>query len=128
MSGGPRPFAALVLGTAVFVLLLPLQVAGTVPWLLSRWRMRPPLVGWPGFRWLGAALILAGLPVLCESIVRFVRQGRGVAAAPHALGSAGAALTARSRGAARSRGPGSPRSQAAIVSTASTIRGPGRFR
>lgn len=80
MSGAARSRAVLALGTAVFVLLMPLQVAGTVPWLLSRWRMRPALLGWPGFRWLGALLILAGLPVLCESIVRFVRQGRGVPA------------------------------------------------
>jgi protein-S-isoprenylcysteine O-methyltransferase Ste14 len=67
-------------GTAVFFLLLPSQVAGTVPWLLSRWRMGPPFWGWGGFRALGAVLIAAGVPVLFAAIVRFVRQGRGVPA------------------------------------------------
>jgi protein-S-isoprenylcysteine O-methyltransferase Ste14 len=73
-----RSPAVLVAGTTLFFLLLPLQVAGTVPWLLSRWRMRPPLLGWAGFRVLGTFLIAAGLPVLLAAIVRFVRQGRGV--------------------------------------------------
>jgi protein-S-isoprenylcysteine O-methyltransferase Ste14 len=68
----------LVAGTALFVLLLPLQIAGTVPWVLTRWRMQPPLLGWIAFRWLGAALVLAGVPVLGTTIVRFVRQGRGI--------------------------------------------------
>jgi protein-S-isoprenylcysteine O-methyltransferase Ste14 len=80
VSGGGRSRAVLVAGTALFVLLLPLQVAGTVPWMLSRWRVGPPLLGFAGFRWLGAALVLAGLPVLGATIVRFVRQGRGVPA------------------------------------------------
>jgi protein-S-isoprenylcysteine O-methyltransferase Ste14 len=57
---------------------MPLQVAGTVPWLLSRWRMRPPFWGWAGFRAVGILLIAAGLPVLVAAVVRFVRQGRGV--------------------------------------------------
>jgi protein-S-isoprenylcysteine O-methyltransferase Ste14 len=80
VSGTGRPRALLVAGTAVFVLLLPLQVAGTVPWILSRWRFGPPLLGWTGFPWLGMALVLAGVPVLGATIVRFVRQGRGVPA------------------------------------------------
>ena len=36
MIGAERPRAVLVAGTALFVLLLPLQIAGTVPWMLSR--------------------------------------------------------------------------------------------
>jgi len=73
-----RSPALLVAGTAVFFLLMPLQVAVTVPWLLSRWRMRPPLLGWEGFRVLGCVLVAAGVPVLLAAIVRFVRQGRGI--------------------------------------------------
>jgi len=80
VSGPGRSRAVLVAGTAVFVLLLPLQIAGTVPWVLTRWQVRPPLLGLGGVRWLGAALVLAGLPVLGATIVRFVRQGRGVPA------------------------------------------------
>jgi protein-S-isoprenylcysteine O-methyltransferase Ste14 len=73
-----RSPALLVAGTAVFFLLMPLQVAVTVPWMLSRWRLRPPPLGWAGFRALGAVLIAAGVPVLLAAIVRFVRQGRGI--------------------------------------------------
>lgn len=78
MSRAERSPALLVAGTTIFFLLLPLQIAGTVPWLLSLWRMQPPFWGWSGFRVLGAVLIAAGLPVLLAAIVRFVRQGRGV--------------------------------------------------
>jgi len=78
VTGADRPRGLLVAGTALFVLLAPLQVAGTVPWLLSRWRMRPPFWGWAGLRLLGAAFICAGLSVLAAAIVRFVRQGRGI--------------------------------------------------
>jgi protein-S-isoprenylcysteine O-methyltransferase Ste14 len=73
-----RSPALLAVGTTIFFLLLPLQVAGTGPWLLSRWRMGPPFWGWAGFRAVGVALIAAGVPVLLAAIVRFVRQGRGV--------------------------------------------------
>jgi protein-S-isoprenylcysteine O-methyltransferase Ste14 len=75
-----RSPALLAVGTTIFFLLLPLQVAGTGPWLLSRWRMGPPFWGWAGFRTVGVALIAAGVPVLLAAIVRFVRQGRGVPA------------------------------------------------
>ena len=78
MTRAERSPALLVAGTAVFFLLMPLQVAVTVPWLLSRWRMGSPLLGWPGFRVMGAVLIAAGVPVLLAAIVRFVRQGRGI--------------------------------------------------
>jgi protein-S-isoprenylcysteine O-methyltransferase Ste14 len=78
LTGAGRPAAVLVAGTALFFLLMPLQVAGTVPWMITRWRMQPALWGWPGLRALGAVLVLAGAPVLLATIVRFVRQGRGV--------------------------------------------------
>lgn len=78
MTTAERPWALVVGATAVFFLLLPAQVAGTVPWILSRWRMGEPFWGWAGFRVLGVALIAAGLPIMAAAIVRFVRQGRGV--------------------------------------------------
>ncbi len=80
MTGASRPRALLGVGTGLFVLLLPSQIAGTVPWLLSRWRMGPPLWGWRGSRTVGILLIAAKLPVLAAAIVRFVRQGRGIPA------------------------------------------------
>ena len=67
-------------GTIVFVLLVPGSVVGIVPWLLSRWRLEAPLLGWTGFRWVGIALFLFGMPVLGEAMVRFVREGRGTPA------------------------------------------------
>jgi protein-S-isoprenylcysteine O-methyltransferase Ste14 len=78
LSAAEQPRALLVAGTALFVVLLPLQIAGTVPWLLTRWRVGPPLLGSIAFRGVGAALVLAGVPVLGATIVRFVRQGRGI--------------------------------------------------
>jgi len=50
------------------------------PWYLTRFRMREPFLGWPGFRWIGAALIVLALPMLLESFVRFVRRGLGTPA------------------------------------------------
>lgn len=59
MSEPGRSPALLVAGTALFVLLLPLQVAGTVPWLLSRWQVRPAFWGCaPVLRY--AAVVAAG--------------------------------------------------------------------
>jgi protein-S-isoprenylcysteine O-methyltransferase Ste14 len=51
-----------------------------LPWYLTRFRMGEPFLGWPGFRWIGTALIVLGLPVLLESWVRFVRRGLGTPA------------------------------------------------
>ena len=51
-----------------------------LPWYLTRFRMREPFLGWPGFRWIGAASIVLALPMLLESFVRFVRRGLGTPA------------------------------------------------
>jgi protein-S-isoprenylcysteine O-methyltransferase Ste14 len=68
------------LGAVLFFCIAPASVAGLVPWLLSRWVVQEPFLGWPGFRWIGGALILIGLPVLGEAFVRFVQEGRGTPA------------------------------------------------
>ena len=60
---------------AVFVGPGPLGVLG--PWLITRWRVDDPLLGVTALRGVGVALIALGLPCLVESIVRFVRIGRG---------------------------------------------------
>jgi protein-S-isoprenylcysteine O-methyltransferase Ste14 len=62
------------------VLVLPAAVVVYVPWWLTRFRPGEPFLGWTGFRWIGAALIALGLPVLFESWVRFVRRGLGTPA------------------------------------------------
>jgi protein-S-isoprenylcysteine O-methyltransferase Ste14 len=51
-----------------------------IPWWLTRFRLGEPFLGWTGFRWIGAALIVLALPVLLESWVRFVRRGLGTPA------------------------------------------------
>jgi protein-S-isoprenylcysteine O-methyltransferase Ste14 len=60
---------------AVFVGPGPLGVLG--PWLITRWRVEDPFLGVTALRGVGVALIVLGLPCLVESIVRFVRIGRG---------------------------------------------------
>lgn len=68
------------LGTLLFLAVLPAAVLVYVPWALTGWEMRPPLLGWTPLRWLGGALIVGGLPVFADFVVRFVREGRGTPA------------------------------------------------
>lgn len=63
------------LGFVVFVGPGPLTVL--VPWLLSGWELREPLLGWTWLRALGIGLLAVGIPVLAESVARFVWKGRG---------------------------------------------------
>ena len=72
--------ASAIAGSAVFLVVAPGTVAVYVPWALCRWRLAPPLLGFPPFRVLGALLIAAGLPVLLDSFARFALQGLGTPA------------------------------------------------
>jgi protein-S-isoprenylcysteine O-methyltransferase Ste14 len=63
----------------VFLVLAPGTVAGLVPWWISRWRIRPALLGAPS-RLVGALLVAAGLAVLVDSFARFALRGRGTPA------------------------------------------------
>ncbi|HYL91799.1 MAG TPA: isoprenylcysteine carboxylmethyltransferase family protein [Alphaproteobacteria bacterium] len=69
-----------LLGSAIFLVVVPGTVALYVPWTLSRWHLQPPLLGLEPLRWLGPILIAAGLPVLLDSFVRFAVQGLGTPA------------------------------------------------
>jgi protein-S-isoprenylcysteine O-methyltransferase Ste14 len=69
-----------VLGSLVFLVLAPGTVAGVVPWWLSQWRVRPPLLGLGLLRGAGLALILLGAAALLESFARFALRGRGTPA------------------------------------------------
>jgi protein-S-isoprenylcysteine O-methyltransferase Ste14 len=69
-----------VLGSLFFLLIAPGTVAGLVPWWISSWQLQAPLLGFAGFRVLGALLIVAGLPVLLDSFARFALQGLGTPA------------------------------------------------
>ena len=63
-----------------FLLLAPGTVAGLVPWWISGWRVRPPLLGFSPFRWLGVLLIATGSAVLLDSFARFALKGLGTPA------------------------------------------------
>src|SRR5882724_6523705 len=69
-----------MIGSALFFVLAPCMVAGWVPWWISRWTVLPPLLGFVLLRILGGVLILAGLPVLVDSFVRFAVEGLGTPA------------------------------------------------
>ena len=69
-----------VVGTVLFLLLVPGTVAGLVPWLISSWKFEPPLLRIEWTRWLGVALIAAGAPALLDSFARFALQGLGTPA------------------------------------------------
>src|SRR5437870_2587755 len=79
-TGGVMRRVAAIFGTAIFLLLAPGTVAGLVPWWISQWRLRPPLLGMTAFRVLGVMLIAAGLPMVLNSFVRFAVQGLGTPA------------------------------------------------
>lgn len=55
-------------------------VAGVVPWWLSHWHFRPAFFGIAAFRILGGLLIIAGVPMLLDSFLRFALQGLGTPA------------------------------------------------
>lgn len=67
-------------GTLLFLVIAPGTVAGLVPWLLSRWRMSEPFLGFVSLRWIGGALIVAGIPPLIDSFRRFAQEGLGTPA------------------------------------------------
>jgi len=69
-----------IAGTGLFLLLAPGTVAGLVPWWITRWRMQPPLLGFSGFRVIGAVMIAAGVAVVLDSFARFALQGLGTPA------------------------------------------------
>jgi protein-S-isoprenylcysteine O-methyltransferase Ste14 len=72
--------ARAALGSLVFLLVAPGTVAGVIPWLLSGWEVRPPLLGLAPVRLAGAALVAAGAAVLLDSFARFALRGLGTPA------------------------------------------------
>src|SRR5213594_2633101 len=69
-----------VLGSAVFFVVAPCTLAGLVPWSITGWQLRPPLVGLELTRGIGAIMILAGVPGLVYAFARFALQGLGTPA------------------------------------------------
>lgn len=70
--------AAAIIGSAIFLVIAPGTLAVVVPWYLTHWHFAPP--PFPIARVLGAALIVAGLPILLDSFARFALQGLGTPA------------------------------------------------
>jgi len=73
-----RPAA--IFGSALFFLVAPFTLAGLVPWWISHWEFRPPLLGTDLSRILGICLIVVGLPGIVDSFGRFAMQGLGTPA------------------------------------------------
>ncbi len=72
------------LGSAAFFLAAPVGVAGVIPWVLTRGRMRGSFAeGWP-IRMTGSALMAMGVGVVLASFARFVTEGHGTPAPPAA--------------------------------------------
>jgi protein-S-isoprenylcysteine O-methyltransferase Ste14 len=69
-----------IIGTIIFTIVVPGSVVVLVPYLLSGWRINPPLLGTPMMPILGAAMILAALPFFIGFEKRFVIEGRGTPA------------------------------------------------
>jgi len=72
--------ARAVVGTAVFLVVVPGVVAGLVPWLLTGWELEEPIAYWLPLRVVGGVLLVAGLAVLLDAFARFVREGLGTPA------------------------------------------------
>ena len=64
-------------GTIIFVLLVPGTAVVLGPWLLTGWRLAPPLLGWTMTRWLGVVLLVLALPLFAAFNLRFVIEGHG---------------------------------------------------
>lgn len=69
-----------VLGTAVFVVLVPGTVVGWLPYWLTGWQMQPPWAGVEATRWLGGLLLAGGALVFVDFVSRFVWEGHGTPA------------------------------------------------
>jgi protein-S-isoprenylcysteine O-methyltransferase Ste14 len=69
-----------ILGSAIFLLIAPLTVAGIVPWWITHWKNAMAFGKVPVLRVLGIVLILAGVPMLLDSFARFAIQGLGTPA------------------------------------------------
>ena len=79
-SSRDRPSWGVVLGTIVFVLAVPGTVVVAAPYWLTQWRPGPAFLGTSLTRWLGVVLIVLGLPLFIDFVVRFVREGLGTPA------------------------------------------------
>ena len=64
-----------VTAAIVFTLCVPTPMAGVIPWLITRWQMQPAFLGIEVLRWLGAVMIVVGVPMLLSAIAWFAKEG-----------------------------------------------------
>lgn len=75
-----RPPLRAYLGTIAFTLIVPGSVVGLVPYLISRWAEKPPLLGLELTRWIGVGMFAAATLPFLSFLARFVREGHGTPA------------------------------------------------
>jgi protein-S-isoprenylcysteine O-methyltransferase Ste14 len=75
-----RPPLGALLGTIVFVALVPGTVVVAAPYWLTGWRLAPPFLGLGATRWIGLALVVAASPLFVSFCRRFVVEGHGTPA------------------------------------------------
>jgi len=69
-----------LLGTIAFTLIVPGALIVLIPYLLTAWQLRPPLLGIEATRTLGVALIVLAAPLFFRFLSGFVREGHGTPA------------------------------------------------
>jgi protein-S-isoprenylcysteine O-methyltransferase Ste14 len=69
-----------LIGTAIFLFVVPGTVAGYVPWLICKRSVHAPFFGFTALRVAGGVLIAAGIVILLEAFLRFALQGLGTPA------------------------------------------------
>ena len=69
-----------ILGSALFFVIAPVMLAGVIPWWMTHWELRPPLLAVEATRLAGVALIIAGVPRVLDSFARFALEGLGTPA------------------------------------------------
>ncbi len=76
----PDGFTKAAAGSVLFLVVAPGMVAGVIPWALTGWEPGDLLGRHPALRIGGAVLLVAGIAVLLDAFLRFVREGRGTPA------------------------------------------------
>ncbi len=78
MSDGRRSVRRSTVLTVLFAIVAPGTTVGLLPWLVARWFPEPSFEG--PWRWVGFLLIVPGGLIVADSMLRFVREGRGTPA------------------------------------------------
>ncbi|HUD14827.1 MAG TPA: isoprenylcysteine carboxylmethyltransferase family protein [Terracidiphilus sp.] len=69
-----------LIGTAIFLFVVPGAVAGYIPWFIGKGRVHAPFFGFITIRVVGGVLMAAGIVILLEAFLRFALEGLGTPA------------------------------------------------